>query len=66
MSKLVVYGGAGALGRALVQHFKSKGYVKYKLYLREKKKGNVTIIKKECITVMYSMAHYFYNYTIRP
>ncbi|CEG75652.1 hypothetical protein RMATCC62417_10661 [Rhizopus microsporus] len=24
--KLVVYGGAGALGRALVQHFKSKGY----------------------------------------
>lgn len=29
MSKLVVYGGAGALGRALVQHFKTKGYVKY-------------------------------------
>lgn len=27
MSKLVVYGGAGALGRALVQHFKTKGYV---------------------------------------
>ncbi|CEG78437.1 hypothetical protein RMATCC62417_13045 [Rhizopus microsporus] len=24
--KLVVYGGAGALGRTLVQHFKSKGY----------------------------------------
>lgn len=29
MSKLVVYGGAGALGRSLVQHFKTKGYVKY-------------------------------------
>lgn len=28
MSKLVVYGGAGALGRSLVQHFKTKGYVK--------------------------------------
>ncbi|KAK4514794.1 Hsp90 cochaperone [Mucor velutinosus] len=26
MSKLVIYGGAGALGRALVQHFKTKGY----------------------------------------
>ncbi|OBZ84218.1 Dihydropteridine reductase [Choanephora cucurbitarum] len=26
MSKLLVYGGAGALGRSLVQHFKSKGY----------------------------------------
>jgi dihydropteridine reductase len=28
MSKLVVYGGAGGLGRALVQHFKTKGYVR--------------------------------------
>ena len=27
MSKLVIYGGAGALGRTLVQHFKTKGYV---------------------------------------
>ncbi|RCI03565.1 hypothetical protein CU098_005878 [Rhizopus stolonifer] len=26
MSKLLVYGGAGALGRSLVQHFKSKGF----------------------------------------
>ncbi|KAI7907904.1 uncharacterized protein BX663DRAFT_492352 [Cokeromyces recurvatus] len=26
MSKLLVYGGAGALGRCLVQHFKLKGY----------------------------------------
>lgn len=27
VNKLVVYGGAGALGRTLVQHFKTKGYV---------------------------------------
>ena len=28
-NKLVVYGGAGALGRVLVQHFKAKGYVSH-------------------------------------
>jgi NADPH:quinone reductase-like Zn-dependent oxidoreductase len=29
-NKLVVYGGAGALGRVLVQHFKAKGYVSHR------------------------------------
>lgn len=60
MSKLVVYGGAGALGRALVQHFKSKGYVKY---FREKKlKGELLRYR-----VSQSCTHdTFYNYTIRP
>lgn len=40
MSKLVVYGGAGGLGRVLVQHFKSKGYVKY-IFFKKKSKGEM-------------------------
>lgn len=43
MSKLVVYGGAGGLGRALVQHFKLKGYVN----------------KKKNVTVSQSCTHYY-------
>ncbi|KAI7875259.1 uncharacterized protein EV154DRAFT_526731 [Mucor mucedo] len=37
MSKLVVYGGAGALGRTLVQHFKTKGYTVINVDLVENK-----------------------------
>ncbi|KAI8077596.1 hypothetical protein BDF21DRAFT_445008 [Thamnidium elegans] len=37
MSKLVVYGGAGGLGRVLVQHFKSKGYTVINIDLVENK-----------------------------
>ena len=28
-AKVIIYGGAGALGRSLVQHFKGKNYVSY-------------------------------------
>ncbi|KAI9357174.1 hypothetical protein BD770DRAFT_345105 [Pilaira anomala] len=37
MSKLVVYGGAGGLGRVLVQHFKQKGYTVINIDLIENK-----------------------------
>ncbi|EIE86042.1 hypothetical protein G6F46_011410 [Rhizopus delemar] len=39
-NKLVVYGGAGALGRVLVQHFKAKGYTVINVDLVENKEAD--------------------------
>ncbi|CAO3697190.1 unnamed protein product [Rhizopus stolonifer] len=40
VGSILVYGGAGALGRALVQHFKSKGYTVINVDLNENKEAD--------------------------
>ncbi|KAI8637941.1 hypothetical protein BD408DRAFT_423693 [Parasitella parasitica] len=44
MSKLVVYGGAGALGRCLVNHFKSKDYFVINVDLVENQDASYNIL----------------------
>ncbi|KAI9269860.1 hypothetical protein BY458DRAFT_533706 [Sporodiniella umbellata] len=40
VSSVLVYGGAGALGRSLVQHFKSKGYTVISIDLNENQEAD--------------------------
>ncbi|KAI8979282.1 hypothetical protein BDF20DRAFT_868649 [Mycotypha africana] len=52
MSKILVYGGAGALGRCLVSHFKSKGYAVINVDFFENKEADFNALAKEGQTLV--------------
>ncbi|KAI8372104.1 hypothetical protein BD560DRAFT_328624 [Blakeslea trispora] len=51
MSKLLVYGGAGALGRSLVQHFKSKGYTVINVDLVENDEADYNTVPNTSVSL---------------